>query len=93
MRAGGRRASSWTRDGVVRAERYCEVLWVMRGAARAAGVLLEEQRDELRMVVVGMVDRRESTRRARSRRRTTSRSPKPSRAAGAGSEPAGRGRC
>jgi hypothetical protein len=28
----------------------------MRGAERAAGVLLEEQRTELRMVVVGMVD-------------------------------------
>jgi hypothetical protein len=39
-----------------RAERYCEVLWVMRGAERAAGVLLEEQRTELRMVVVGMID-------------------------------------
>jgi hypothetical protein len=44
--------AAWRR----RAERYCEVLWVMRGGERVAGLLLEDQGSELRMVVVGMVD-------------------------------------
>lgn len=44
--------AAWRR----RAERYCEVLWVRRGAERVAGVLLEDQGRALRMVVVGMVD-------------------------------------
>ncbi len=44
--------AAWQR----RAERYCEVLWVLRGAERVAGLLLEDQGRALRMVVVGMVD-------------------------------------
>jgi hypothetical protein len=44
--------AAWRR----RVERYCEVLWVMRGAERVAGLLLESQGPALRMVVVGMTD-------------------------------------
>jgi hypothetical protein len=39
-----------------RAPRYCELLWVMRGSQRLAGLLLEPQGDTLRMIVVGMTD-------------------------------------
>jgi hypothetical protein len=38
------------------AERDGEILWVMHDRDCAAGVLLEEQGDALRMVVIGMVD-------------------------------------
>jgi hypothetical protein len=39
-----------------RAERWGEVLWVMRDGEPVAGLLLEDQGRELRMVVVGMVE-------------------------------------
>jgi hypothetical protein len=37
-----------------RAERFCELLWVLRGDERIAGVLIESQGPTMRMVVLGM---------------------------------------
>jgi hypothetical protein len=51
--------ASLGRDFMRQAERFCEVLWILRDGERVAGVLLEPQGRTLRSLALGVRDERE----------------------------------